>query len=372
MLEAARIEWEFTAPFTVTTDEGEIINLTQWAPKFVEAELQRAWDRKERRLLGGAVGLGGRATVEPVKAFLASAKGMSALGRDSVERLVEGGVWTNDRLAQAGYLVVPFCPRCGQPDGVHHRLWMCPDPEVSEVRAAVASRELIAQAVAAGPHDPRFTRAIAQDPMEDLNCGAAGPAREEHVVLQTRAPGGRWEPFNGSPKGFFQDGPLYTDGSMVREAWADLSRAGWGIYQPDPGGGVERRAFGPNWTPMLQTAPAAEWAAWLMATGLMQPAARGPVRSDCLHVVRWLAKPAKAALHGGFIHAGFVRQGLASEAGLKAPVSKVAGHAREKGLQVSEAEALGNEQADEAARLGRECHPQPEQQDVGTSPGVER
>ena len=70
----------------------------------------------------------------------------------------------------------------------------------------VASQELVTEAIAAGPHDPCFTRAIALDPSDDLNCGVAWPAREEHVVLQTRVPGGDWKPFGGSPKGFFSLG----------------------------------------------------------------------------------------------------------------------------------------------------------------------
>ena len=36
------------------------------------------------------------------------------------------GLWTQDRLREAGYLVNVLCPLCSaEPDSLHHRLWIC-------------------------------------------------------------------------------------------------------------------------------------------------------------------------------------------------------------------------------------------------------
>lgn len=63
---------------------------------------------------------------------------------------------------------------------------------------------------------------------------------------------------------------------------------------------------------------------------------------------------------GDAVHAGAIREALRILAGRARPtVVKVTGHAREKGIDIPPADAIGNEAAGEGARLGRLMHPQP-------------
>ena len=150
--------------------------------------------------------------------------------------------------------------------------------------------------------------------------------------------------------------PVYTDGACSTSLFRQAARAGWGCVQ-FRGDVPYRRAFGPVWQPMIQSAPAAEWMAWLMAIKL---GARSCIKSDNKHVVDWNVQSDSMAATGNAVHAGSIRESLRSLRGLPRPtVEKVVGHAREKGIAIPLPDALGNEAADEAAGMGRDLHPQP-------------
>ena len=57
-------------------------------------------------------------------------KGTQPHGRYSVLAAACNGLWDNAKLFKANLALSPFCPKCGALDGVQHRAWVCPDPEV--------------------------------------------------------------------------------------------------------------------------------------------------------------------------------------------------------------------------------------------------
>eukprot|EP00973_Karenia_brevis_P010640 1441459-Karenia_brevis.AAC.1 len=60
-----------------------------------------------------------------------------------------------------------MCPLCNeQPDSMFHRLWQC--NAVQEQRLAVATQELIDEAIAAGPRSALFCRGLCDDMAEGL------------------------------------------------------------------------------------------------------------------------------------------------------------------------------------------------------------
>ena len=74
-------------------------------------------------------------------------------------------MWTKDRLANAGYDVPdPYCQLCGSStearDTLFHRLWGCTHPTPAAARAAACKPGTLARAIAAGPRDPLYSRAI--------------------------------------------------------------------------------------------------------------------------------------------------------------------------------------------------------------------
>ena len=68
-------------------------------------------------------------------------KATRALGNDvkmAVKVVCCNALWPRDRLRLAGCDVPEGDELCGQPDSLHHRLWLCPAPAAVEARQAAA------------------------------------------------------------------------------------------------------------------------------------------------------------------------------------------------------------------------------------------
>jgi len=84
-----------------------------------------------------------------------------------------------------------------------------------------------------------------------------------------------------------------------------------------PAGLPLQRVFGPAWRPLAQTAPAAEWMAYVLANKFVQPALRASTVAhiDCKAVVDAIAAP-RRALSAAAQHAGMYKTALKDAAGL--------------------------------------------------------
>ena len=75
--------------------------------------------------------------------MLASKK-MTPLEKGCLKKACCDAIWTNSRAEAAGYNVSSLCARCGQAeDTVHHRAYVCTDPELESARSKVAAQSFL-------------------------------------------------------------------------------------------------------------------------------------------------------------------------------------------------------------------------------------
>ena len=120
---AQRLVWTWLGACFVLVADGTRISLVENAPAAVAIEAQKAYFSDlqckvaERARLGDAGGI----CLRPVW-VVAADRELSASQRRLVQVVVCGGVWTNQRLQEAGYDVIPVC-RCGNDiDSLHQAI----------------------------------------------------------------------------------------------------------------------------------------------------------------------------------------------------------------------------------------------------------
>ena len=219
-------------------------------------------------------------------------------------------------------------------------------------RGALASRGLLEKARAEGEGNPLFERGLFAHPAEGLS---AGPDDRDYVLQVSQD--GNWQDVHSADQLDFR-GDIFIDGSFFPHVLKGLGRAGWGAVKVDELGFPIARAYGPVWLPLPQSAPSAEWAAYVVACQLC----RGPteVHMDCLSVINVLRKGQHLQLHHKHTHAGYARSALGEDgAKLINGIHKVKAHQDilGGGLEGRElARARANDAADVAAKLGARCH----------------
>lgn len=124
LLEAARLGWSLSSDgTTITLADGEA---------HVGIKAKAAYRDKALGSMGSRLGMGGPASIEPIAAVLASTT--SPRERYNIETFASSAIWTNDRLASAGYLIQGTYDKCGLQDSVRHRLYVCLDDDVCKAR----------------------------------------------------------------------------------------------------------------------------------------------------------------------------------------------------------------------------------------------
>ena len=112
----ARIGWVTRGPFECQDDLGREVVLTHHSPamakKMLVAAVQRNLERQVASAKLGAEG-GRRVCTEGLRRLLGPNSRLDAHGRGMANVLVCGGLWTLQRLADAGYQVDPKCQLCG-------------------------------------------------------------------------------------------------------------------------------------------------------------------------------------------------------------------------------------------------------------------
>ena len=279
---------------------------------------------------------------------------LTPLEKGCLRCMAAGGLWTQQRLVEAGYLVDSMCKLCGVCiDTIYHRLYEC--SAVATLRGEAAKPDFLREAIAAGPGDPLYTRGLFAHPADRLPL----PTEATESVLEVHGERG-WETVGSAAELGFK-GEIFTDGSFRPHMLRGMGRAGWGAVMVDDAGSVMARAYGPVWLPLPQTAPSAEWAAYSVVCQLLVD--RGDLFLDCQSVINMLRKARASQLHHGHIHAGYVRASL-GEVGRQhiSAISKVRAHQDLGDSSLSGRElalARANDSADRAAKLGAGQHRTP-------------
>ena len=131
--EASRLGWQFDSATTIILHDGEVADLLVYSPAFLVVKAKEAYQLKKKAELGTKLGLPGPVGLEPVLRTLAATKDPHS--RAIIECFLSGGLWPNNRLAEAGFAVQASCDKCGRQDSVRHRLWECRDERVAKLRA---------------------------------------------------------------------------------------------------------------------------------------------------------------------------------------------------------------------------------------------
>ena len=363
-LEADRLGWDWKGPFTLVDDLGQELVLTKVPPKMlrdfaVEANT-RALQRDFATRCAEEGFVGKRMATEHVSAYLKSRK-HSPLQKACVAMVFCRGFWTRDKLLQGGYLLEAVCELCGESDSLHHRLWCCQHPDANLLRGELVSGDLVAKAKAAGPASPLFNRAWFEHP-QGYWAPVASDGELQFETLEGQA-FCRVE----DPSGWGLSGCIFSDGSAFPSPFMGLARAGWALVQVDSEGFPRRRAWGPVWAPLPQTAISAEWCAEAVAAQMVNEAGT-TLTLDCQAVLSTLKAPMSKGLSHKSKWAGVFRDSC-TESGWAcfSGFFKVKAHqaiADAGGDQALEASIRANECADLFAKKGANAHPAPQHEAI--------
>ena len=262
LLELGMIGWHMSDPFTSVSGEGLSYSLLERAPAFIQQDLMEAHHKSIGRRFASSSGFldlhGVRVAPEVMQRVLRS-KRLTPLEKGCLRCMLAGGMWAQQRLV----LVDSTCKLCGVcVDTIHHRLYEC--SAVAMIRGEAAKSDFLREAIAAGPGDPLYTRGLFAHPADRF----PPPTEATESVLEVHGKSG-WEPVSSAAE-LGLKGDVFTDGSFRPHMLRGMVRAGWGAVMVDDCGSVMARAYGPVWLPLPQTAPSAEWAAYVLC-GLPAP-----------------------------------------------------------------------------------------------------
>ena len=156
-------------PFEAVTDLGESIDLTDFAPHLVQRLACEAMQRRLERTIARTSGehptdLHARVWALSAQPFIKSTEartGLTVENKGTLRSVITECVWSQTRLAEAGYDVDSSCPLChSEEDTVWHHCWQCQAPAAVEARGAFASPELVRRALAAGPSSLYYNTGI--------------------------------------------------------------------------------------------------------------------------------------------------------------------------------------------------------------------
>ena len=142
VLSLQRVGWEVCGPTVWRNDKNQRVDVPRVSPSLLDLMFKESVQRLHEREAGRRLGFGERrACYEHIAKWMPPAPVSKrdetiARSRFLVRSVVCGGLWTEDRLCKARFLSTGLCPKCGEPDSLHHRALVCADPEVAAARAA--------------------------------------------------------------------------------------------------------------------------------------------------------------------------------------------------------------------------------------------
>ena len=171
-----RIDWKWSQPHIVETDDGTILNFALDSPALIQYQVHQSVTRSiQHRIAANTLDTkleGKRVDTDILCTFLRSRAKNALTFREKVtlKCVAANAFWTAKRLNEAGLIDSPLCPlcNCGLEDTIFHRAWECQHPDVVEARKRHAGQELIRQALEAGQSSALFTRALAEHPVHRM------------------------------------------------------------------------------------------------------------------------------------------------------------------------------------------------------------
>ena len=345
-----QLGWRWQSPFKLVDGKGTHWGMAAASPRLLRnALLQAVKSTLEKRAADALRAKGlevgpGRISTAPVARTLRSAY-LSAKQKGAVRAVVTDALWTDDRLAAEGYDVDPCCKLCstGARDTVWHRAWEC--PATQDLRTA--EPDLVVRALAAGPSDPTYARALPPHPADGE--GYAQAAASPQAV--------HWGWKEGELVRF-PPGDVFVDGSCVPDTVAELSRAAWAAVMVDHEGRAVRGISGLVPVHLPQTAPAAEFCALEAVAATTGEENR--ILGDCQAVVNGATAEPDAKRWGRMVHGGTLKaaERYPESRAPRRGMVKVKAHQSFKGLEGEDLhKARGNDAADTAAKAAVARHP---------------
>ena len=365
-LSLLRVGWSWPAPLTFADRSGREYLLTKVAPSMLQKHLMDAIRQCQESSLARGLARDdevGRVSMAAVRRVLGAEifpSPSDARGAATLRAVAASAVWTNCRLAEAGYDVDVRCALCGQaPDTLHHRWWECTASQ--QEREEIATPQTRQRARVAGPGALLFERAVLPHPSETWR----GPSETPQAALQSKAPDGQWIDIAtdaGEAMGCYAamqgPGELFVDGSCTTHPVPECCRAAWAVVRVLPDGKPAAQLSGVVPAGWPQTAQAAEYFAASVAGQVA--ASHDVIRSDCLNVVHHFQADHAAQLSRRRRYAGVVRSARPF-AGFQAlrKIRKVPAH-----VKIEDCKTLfdtycarGNDAADRAAKRALASHP---------------
>ena len=195
-----RAGWTWPSAFVFADADGHEHSLTKVCSSFVQHFLADEMKATQERSLAKRLAKEGAIAADggsfPGRISMAAVRGVLTVkecpvdprGAGALRSVATSAVWTNSRLAAAGYDVDQRCALCrSAPDTLHHRWWECTASQ--EARDRLTTPETRARARDAGAGTPLFDRAILGHPAERWR----GPAADPQLLMQTRGANGSWE-----------------------------------------------------------------------------------------------------------------------------------------------------------------------------------
>ena len=323
------IGWSSSENFLTITDlEGVCHNVIEEGPRILKSLLKRDWHTKlGRQALASLVSRQFESTnhtstenpfislddgdrldmYHAIRVLRAPISDLTETQITTAENFLLDGIWTRDRLRQAGYLVESVsCPLCSQGvDTIDHRIFDCQHEGFEDIRRrwlSGRSRAWLSGRLSLGTSQDEKTRERAA-----RHLARQGLAR--NPSLHQPLPASEGSGFDGDTNMAFGDGVAFSDGGCTRPFHPILARASWAAGATDRHGEMVGMAYGPVWRNLPQTSSTAEICA-MGAAAQLAPATTNHLDMviDNMMVVGEVNNPRDVkSLHRAF-HSGLLRQ----------------------------------------------------------------
>ncbi len=366
-LSLRRVGWSMTSPFVFVNADREEVPLTKVSPGMLAHMLREAVLRQHQRLLGDKLAdvdptfAARRVATEHIDARLRTDKTLTAQDKAAYRAVACDAVMTCSKARKLGYDIPDQCPLCGHAgDTQFHRIWKCRHPDAVKAREEAAPSWLLKEVERLVDADKQifWTTAFFPHPADIW----PKPAVEANAVVEwcgADGPGDDDRDGDGRPQ---VQGQLYIDGSCSTGVFPDLRRASSSIIQWSADEPRGWRMALPVPSPLPQTPQAAEYVALAVVKQYVKRTARADVASDCANVVADANSSAGRALAYKKVYAGIMKEIVSDPSWCRlVTVRKVPAHLSPSALPEgrSRDDAVGNNQADELAKEGRNLHDQP-------------
>ncbi len=326
-LSLARVGWEFADPFTLRSDRGAEVVLTQSSPAMIKGLMTDAVRRTLERKAAVRIARedprfrGRRVCADLVIRAARPRSGVTPVQCGALKSVACGALMTRDKARRLGYDTDGLCPLCqAAPDRPRHRVYGCSHSE-DAVKAAVpswfwheAQRASPSDAfwwtgliphpadIAPDPHHSLHMQVEVRQDVEMEDDAAAARAAEHGCDLRAGV----------DPRGPHQKaelgGLVYMDGSCRPSPVRDMARAGCAILEVTKDGRMVRSLEATVPWHLPQTAQAAEFLG--MALGYRYVRRLATFVGDCLGAVRAMSGPSTKALAATARYAGIVMDTL--------------------------------------------------------------